>query len=173
MFETEIRWFSVAPLALLLGLLALFCEIMGVWGGLSARPDLFWCLALCATMKTPPTTSMLVFLWCGLARDATLGPKMGAAAISFVLSGWLALYWKPVAADHGPLLQAPAAGISAFFVSLVRHGLSAGPLFGKVWRETALVSVGDALLTGIAYIPAALIFGLPWFRPWRRRQGYF
>lgn len=173
MYDHEVRWYVLAPITLILGFAVLSAETLDVWGGLPVRPDWFWCLAVVATMKTSPVSSLFVFAWCGLARDFLLGPKPGAAMLAFVLAGWFIQFWKPVAALRGLAGSVMLAGVGALAVSLLKHTLDYGALTYKLWDWMLVVAFGDALLTAVAVIPAALVLNMPSFRPWRESGGYY
>ncbi len=173
MYETDIRWFALIPVALLLGLADLAVETSGAWGGIPFRPDLFWCLAFAAALKSPPTPSIMAFAWCGFARDMLLGPRAGSASLAFVLVGWLALYWKPLSAIRGLAGQAALAGAGAFLVAGLKHALDAGSLAYVMWERIFFLALGDGFLTTLAYAPAALVLMLPSFRPWVERRSYY
>lgn len=173
MYDHEIRWYALIPVSLLLGLAVLIVEMSGWLPRFPARPDLFWCLAFFAALRSLPIMSIMAFGWCGLARDLLLGPKAGAASFAFVLVGWLALYWKPLAAARGRAGQAVAAGAGAFLVAAVKHGLDSGWLAPRLWERIFFIAIGDALLTALAYVPFTLLLSIPSFRPWRERSGFF
>ncbi len=173
MYDHETRWFALAPVTLLLGCAVLTAETAGVWGRFPARPDWFWILAFFAALRTPPLSSIMTFAWCGLARDMLLGPRPGAASIAFVLVGWMALYWKPLASSRSWVGQAVGAGAGAFLVAVIKHGLDAGHLAWEVMEKIFFLSVGDGLLTSLAFLPMALVLSIPSFRPCRQRNGLF
>ncbi len=173
MYETDIRWYALIPVSLLLGLAVLAVETSGAWGGFPFRPDLFWCLAFAAALKSPPAPSIIAFAWCGFARDMLLGPRAGSASLAFVLVGWLALYWKPLAAIRGLAGQAVLAGAGAFLAAALKHGLDAGGLAYVLWERIFFLALGDGVLTAFAYVPAVLILTLPSFRPWAERRSYY
>ena len=172
MFEHDIRWYALVPVTLILGFFVLFAETSDVWGAFPMRPDWFWCLAVYAALKSPPTSSIVAFAWCGLARDFILGPKPGSAMLAFVAVGWAVLYWKPIVADRGLPSQAFMAGVGAVVVSFVRHMLDSGRLAYKLWDWMLVAALGDGVLTCLVYVPAVLVLSLPSFRPWRERGGY-
>lgn len=172
MYEHDIRWYALVPDSLLLGLALLLAETAGWWGAFPVRPDLFWCLAFYAALKSPPTPSIMAFAWCGFARDMLLGSRPGASCLAFVVAGWLVLHWKPLAAIRGWLGQAVLSGAGAFAAGLIRHGLDAGRLAGVLWERIFFSALGDGVLTILAYVPAALIFSLSPFRPWRERRRF-
>lgn len=173
MYDHEVRWFTLLPMSILLGLTIVVLETQGVWGKLPVRPDFFWCLAFFAALKAPPVSSIFAFAWCGLMRDCFLGPKAGSASMAFVLLGWMMLYWKPLAALRGWLAHAVAAGSSACLVAFIKHSLDAGWMTTRLWEKIFFLGLGDGILTIAAYIPVALILSLPSFRPWRENSGYF
>ena len=173
MYDHEIRWSTLIPVSLVMGLLVLFAETSGLLPAIPVRPDWFWCLAFFAALRAPPVQSIFVFAWCGLARDLLLGPKMGSSALAFVLGGWIALYLKPVASLRGWIAQAATVAASAFLVAAAKHGLDAGRLAGGLWDRIFFLSAGDALATGVFYLPLVLVFCIPSFRPWRERFGYY
>ncbi len=173
MYDHEIRWSALVPLALVVGLAALFAEIAGFWGKFPARPDWLWILAFYAAMRATPVPSITAFAWCGFVRDVTLGSSLGSGAIAFVLTGWIALYWKPLASTRGWPGQAVTVGAGGFLVGVIRHGLDAGWLFPNVMDAVFFVSLGDGLLTSLAFIPLAIVFSLSPIRPWRERTGLF
>lgn len=173
MYDHDIRWWALAPLTLVLGFFVLLAETTGMWGEWPCRPEWFWCLAFLAALRSPPVASVFAFGWCGLSRDFLLGPKPGVAMLAFVIVGWMIHFWKPIAVVRGLPGQVFIAGVGAFAVSLLKHSLDYGSATYKLWDWVLLLSFGDALMTGVAYVPAALILGLPSFRPWRERSGYY
>lgn len=172
MFEHDIRWYALVPDSLLLGLALLFAETLGVWGGFPVRPDLFWCLAFYAALKSPPAPSIIAFAWCGFARDMLVGSRPGASSLAFILAGWLVLHWSPLAAIRGWGGQAVLAGAGAFVAGLLRHGLDAGRMAAVLWERTFFFALGDGVATVLAYVPMALLLSLPPFRPWRERRQF-
>ena len=173
MYDQDVRWYVLVPVTFILGFVAINVEIVDVWGTFPARPDWFWCLAVCATLKAPPVSSIFAFAWCGLARDFLLGSRPGSGALAFIAVGWLLHFWKPLAAVRGVPGRAVLAGMSAFIVALARHSLDYGALTYKLWDWLLVVSFGDALLTFVAFFPAAVVLGFPSFRPWREREGFY
>ncbi len=172
MFEHEIRWHTLFGLAVLAALLQVGLETGGLWFGFPARPDWLWILALSATLRTAPTTAMIAFASCGIVRDLFLGPRMGAAAIAYILIGWLALSWRTLAVERSLVTAPLLAGTTAFLAALIRHSLEYGTLAYTLADRVFFVSVGDGLLTGVLYLPFALILSLHAFRPWQERSGY-
>jgi hypothetical protein len=173
MYDHEIRWSALIPLSLALGLVVLGVETTGVWGAFPVRPDWFWVLAFFAAMRALPVSSICVFAWCGFARDMLLGPRPGAASIAFILIGWIALYWKPLAATRGWFGQALAVGMSAFLVGVVKSCLDAGWMFAGMVDSIFFISLGIGMLSGVLFIPAAIFLSVGPFRPWRERTGLF
>lgn len=173
MYEREIRWLALIPLAALTGILSLGLEMTGVWPDFLSRPDWFWILAFCATLHAYPVSSLFAIALCGVARDFLIGPKTGSAALAFVLVGWLVQFWKPTIRLHGAVGQAVAAGISAFFVAVVKHALDWYGMATALWLDNIMLSAGDAALTVVAYIPVVVILSLPGIRPWREQKKIF
>lgn len=173
MYEREIRWLTLISLAALTGILSLGLEMTGMWPPFLSRPDWFWILAFCVTLHSYPVSSLFAIAMCGAARDFLLGPKMGSAALAFVLVGWLMQFWKPSIRLHGVLGHAVAAGISAFLVAITKHALDWYGLSTALWLDNVLLSAGDALLTAVAYIPMVAILSLPGIQPWRKRDNMF
>lgn len=172
MFDHEVRWYTLFGLAVLAALAQAGLETGGLWFGFPARPDWLWILALCATLRTSPTSALIAFASCGIVRDLFLGPRLGAAAIAYILVGWLTLSWRTLASERALLTAPLLAGTTAFLAALIRHALAYGPFAHKLADRVFFVSVGDGLLTGVAYLPLALILSLGAFRPWRERSGY-
>lgn len=170
MYEHEIRWSVLVPVAILVGFAALFAETCGVWFDFPARPDWLWCLAVFTVMKAPPVPSIGAFACCGLVRDLLLGPRPGAASIAFILTGWAVLYWKPVAALRGWRGHLSVACIGSCMAALLKHALDYGQLTYKLWYWVLTVSMGDALLTLTAYPLLAIVLTSPSFRPWREKS---
>ena len=171
MYDNEIRWYALAPVAVLICFGHLFLETGGAWGGFPVRPELLWCFVFYATMHAPPTQSIAAFFLCGVVRDCFIGPRLGSGAIAFTLMGWIALHWRFLAASHGWFGQALLAGWSGIFVAMIRHGLDYGPLAYTLLYRVFFLGIGDGALTGLAYLPLAALFGLSPFRPWRGRTG--
>lgn len=171
MFEHEIRWYVLLPVSFLLGMAALSAEIAGVWFRPDMRPDLFWCMAFFITLRTTPLEALAAFAWCGFARDALLGPKLGSAAIAYILVGWSVLYLRYAIVSRGWFGQMFAAGATAFVAALLRHVLDAGRLAASLWDTIFFLAIGDAVLSLIAYAPLCALLALAPFRPWRRRSS--
>lgn len=173
MYDREVRWGALVPVAILVGFGALFAEIAGLWpASMPGRPELLWCLAFYSTLRVRPTPSLVAFAFCGLARDLILGQRLGAATMVFVVMGWLSVYWRVLATTRGWLSQALVAGMSGFVAALARHTLDYGPLAYKLLYRIVFVSVADGLLTALAYLPMLAALGMESFRPWRERDGY-
>lgn len=170
--EREMRWAVLVPTALLLGFAMLFAELRGWWGAFPARPDLLWCLAFLAGLRTGATPCIVAFALCGMVRDLFLGPKLGASAIAYVLVGWIFLYWRPLADARGWLMRAFMAGVGACMVAVVKRVLDYGDLSGALWERIAGLAAGDGVLTALVFIPAVVLLHAPSFRPWRDRSGY-
>lgn len=173
MYGHEIRWYALLPVSIAIGLFAVLADMAGVWGDFPARPEWLWCLALLAALDAPPVPSIAAFAWCGLVRDFTLGPRLGSATLAYLAVGWMALYWKPLAAVRGWPGQALLAGAGAFVAALAKLGLDYGLLTHKLVDRLFFLAAADAVLTGIVYLPLAALLTLPQFRPWRERSGYF
>lgn len=172
MREHEIRWWVLIAVGMLIGFGQLFLEISGSWFSFPARPDWFWCLAFCAALRTSPVSAIAVFGLCGVMRDLLLGPRLGAGAIAFVAVGWLALSWRVLAVDRGWMWAALLAGVTAFLEALLRHSLEYGMLAHKLVERVFFVSLGDAALTALGYLPLTLVLAFHSFRPWRERSGF-
>ncbi len=173
MYEREIRWLALVPLAALTGILSLRLEMTGIWPEFLSRPEWFWILAFCATLHAYPVSSLFAIALCGVAREFLRGPKIGSAALAFVMVGWLLQFWKPTIRLHGILGQAVAAGISVFFVAVVKHALDWYGMATTLWLDNVMLSAGDAVLTTFAYIPVVAVLSLPGVRPWRERENMF
>lgn len=171
MYDKEIRWYALVPVAILTCFAHLFLETGGAWGGVPVRPEWLWCLAFYATLHAPPAQSLFVFFLCGVLRDVLIGPRLGAGALAYTAMGWIALHWRFLAASHGWIGQALVVGWSGIFVALLRHGLDYGPLAYKLLYRIFFLGIGDGVATGLAYLPLAVLFGLRSFRPWRERTG--
>ncbi|MCC8108362.1 MAG: hypothetical protein LIQ30_04800 [Planctomycetes bacterium] len=172
MYTHEVRWFVLLPLAVILGVVQVFLEVGDVWFGFPARPDWLWILAFVATLRTTPVEAIGAFALCGLTRDLFLGPRLGSGTFAFVLIGWVAIHWRLLATTRGWLFQILIAALSAFLVALVRHGLDYGWLTYKLMERWFFVSMADGLLTGVGYLPLALVLGLSSFRPWKTRSSF-
>lgn len=172
MLEHEVRWYALAPTAILIALLHLAVEMGGLWFSFPARPEWLWGLAFYATLRTPSTQALVVFFLCGLVRDCLLGPRLGAGTLAYLLLGWVTLHWRFFAASRGLPMQVLLVGWSAFFVALLKHALDYGPLAYKLLYRVFFVSFGDGVLTGLAYLPLLVVLSLDSFRPWRERSGY-
>lgn len=172
MYEHEIRWFVLAPTAVLIGLAALFLEACGLWFRFPTRPDFLWCLAVFTVLKAPPAQAVYAFALCGLTRDFLLGPKPGAALLAYLFVGFLVIHWKPYAAVRGLPGQLFLAGAGGLLVALLKHSLDYGTATYKLWYWVLFVSVTDAGLTFVAYPILSLALGLAAFRPWRERSVF-
>lgn len=172
MYDHDIRWWALAPVGILIGLGQLFLEVSGVWFDFPARPDWLWCLAFFAALRTPPVSAICAFAACGFLRDVILGPKLGAGCIAFIVVGWIVLSWRILASDRGWPSAALMAGATAFLVAVLKHGLDYGGMTYKLMERVFFVSLGDAALTGVAFLPLALLLSSGSFRPWRARSGY-
>jgi rod shape-determining protein MreD len=172
MFDHEIRWYTLVALALLTGLAHLASETSGLWFAFPARPDWLWGLAFFAVLRTPPVSALAAFAACGVVRDALLGPRLGSAAIAYILVGWLVLSWRHLGGRHGILTSVLLAGVTAFLAALIRHSLDYGWLAHRLVDRIFFVSIGDGLLTGVGYLPLMLVLSAASFRPWRERSGF-
>lgn len=172
MFDHEIRWPTLVSMAILVAMLQLASETAGLWFGFPARPDWLWGVAFYAVLRTTPASALVAFASCGLLRDLILGPKLGSAAIAYILIGWTVLSWRLLAAGHNILTTTLLAGVTGFLASLIRHSLDYGPLAYRLVDRVFFVSVGDGALTGAAYLPLVVILGMGPFRPWQERDGY-
>lgn len=173
MYEHEIRWWTLVPTAILAGFLVLFAETGGLWFRFPARPDWFWCIAVLAALKAPPAPAVAVFGCMGLLRDLILGPRPGSAMLAFVLVGWPLIRWLPFAAVRGLAARMFMTAAAAFPVALVKHALDYGSATHKLWYWLAAVSLGDAVLTLLAYPLVVLLLSPEPFRPWRERNAFF
>ncbi len=172
MFDHEIRWYVLIAVAVLLGLAQLASETAGLWFDFPARPDWLWGVAFFAVLRTAPTAALTAFAVCGLVRDAVLGPKLGSAAIAYILVGWPVLSWRLLGGRHGVVTTTLLAGVTAFFAAVLRHLLDYGGFAYTLGDRIFFISVGDGLLTGLGYLPLMLVLGSASFRPWRERSGY-
>lgn len=172
MFDHEIRWYVLVAMAVLIGMGQIALETGGVWFGFPARPDWLWALAFFAALRTTPMSALAAFAACGVVRDVLLGPRLGSAAIAYILVGWLVLSWRLLASQHGFLTSTLLAGVTAFLVALIRHALDYGSQTYTLIDRIFFVSVGDGLLTGVAYLPLILILSVNSFCPWRERSGF-
>lgn len=172
MFDHEIRWATLIAMAVLVAMGQLLAETSGLWFAFPARPDWLWVLGFYAALRTASGSALVAFATCGLVRDLILGPTLGSAAIAYILVGWLVLSWRLLAAGHNIVTTVLLAGATAFLESLVRHSLDYGPLAFRLVDKVFFASVGDGVLTGIAYLPLMLVLSLGPFRPWEERSGY-
>ena len=172
MYDHDVRWPTLAAMAIILSLGALAAEIWGLWFRFPSRPDLLWILAFYTVLRVPPARATAAFALCGLIRDLFLGPRLGSAMLAYLVLGWLALHWRFIAIAWGGVGQALVAGAGGFLAALARHALDYGPLTYKLLYRTLFVSLGDGVLTLLAYIPLAALLGLEAFRPWRARDGF-
>ncbi len=172
MYEHEVRWYALVPVAILVGFAHFFAEAGDWYPQMNIRPDWFWCLAFIAALRTPPTQAVVAFFSCGLIRDLLVGPRLGSAAIAFLIVGYLSLSWRILAYQRNFAYQCLLAAVTAFLVAMLKHSLDYGPLTYKLIDRVFLLSLGDAVLTLIAYVPMSLILSLDSFRPWKERSGY-
>lgn len=168
---TEIRWHTLAALAVIVPLLAVGAEIGGVWFGFPARPDWLWILAFSAALRATPARALLAFASCGFLRDVFLGPRLGAGVIAYVLIGWALLSWRTFATERSLLTAPLLAGATAFLAALLRHSLDFGFAAYTLADRVFFVSAGDGLLTGLLYLPFVLILHFPPLCPWQERSG--
>ncbi|MDR1745401.1 MAG: hypothetical protein LBS30_06585 [Planctomycetota bacterium] len=171
MFDQEIRWPTLFALAVLVSLMQIGLETGGVWFGFPARPDWVWCVAFYAVLRAAPVSALIAFASCGIVRDLFLGPRLGSAAIAYIVVGWLALSWRSFASERVFLTTTLLAGTTAFLAALLRHALDYGPLAYTLIDRVFFVAVGDGLLTGAAYPFLAVLLSLRAFRPCQERLG--
>ncbi len=171
MYDNEIHWRTLVPVALLLCCVQLIAETGGLWGAFPARPEPLWCLAFYAAMRGAPVSSMAAFFLCGVLRDLAVGPRLGAGALAFTAMGWIALHWRFLATERGWIGQALLAGWAGVFVAILRNALDYGPLAYTLLYRVFFLGIGNGALTGIAYLPLAALFSLAPFRPWRERSA--
>lgn len=167
MYDNDIRWYVLVPVAIIIAFGQLVAETSGLYFSFPARPSWLWCLAFFATLRTPPTPAIIAIALCGFIRDLSLGPKPGSASLAFIVVGWLALSWRLLASERSFAYQTLFVGVTAFLVSLLKHSLDYGFLTHKLIDRVFFVSVGDALLTLVAYPLLALALSFKSFRPWR------
>lgn len=172
MYEYNVRWWALIPVSILLGFGQLFSEVSGLWFGFPARPDWLWCLAFIAALRTPPVSAIFAFGLCGFMRDGILGPKLGSACLSYLIVGWVVLSWRILASDRGWFGAALMAGVTAFLTAVLKHSLDYGAMTYKLIDKVFFISLGDAALTGLVYLPLALILYLDSFCPWRERTVF-
>ncbi|MCD8139826.1 MAG: rod shape-determining protein MreD [Planctomycetaceae bacterium] len=172
MYDHEVRWYALVPVAMLVAFAHIFAEAGGWYPQADVRPDWFWCLAFIAALRTPPTQAIVAFFTCGLIRDILVGPRLGAAAIAFLLIGYLTLSWRILASQRNYASQCLLAAVTAFLVAMLKHSLDYGGLTYKLIDRVFLLSLGDAVLTLAAYVPMSLILSLDSFRPWKERSGF-
>lgn len=172
MHPHEIRWYVLIPVAILFCLAHLAAETAGLWFRFPSRPDWLWCLVFFAALQVPATQAVFAFAACGLVRDFLLGPRLGAATLAFIIAGWFVLHWRILATTKGVISQAAVAGAIGLMAALLKHGLDYGPLAYKLMYRLIFVSIGDAVLTTLAYIPVAALLSWKSFRPWRERGGW-
>lgn len=169
MYEYDVRWWALIPVSILLGFTQLFSEVSGLWFSFPSRPEWLWCLAFTAALRTPPVSAICAFGVCGFVRDAVLGSTLGSASISYLLVGWVVLSWRILASDRGLLGEAVMVMVTAFLVAVLRHALDYGSLGYRLIDRVFFISLGDAALTGVVYLPLVLVLCLEAFRPWRER----
>lgn len=172
MYEHEIRWFVLVPVAVLTGIFALFAEVSGIWFAFPARPDWLWCVAVFACLKAPPVQTIFAFACCGLVRDVFLGPRPGAALLAYIITGWLLLHWKTLASARGWTGQLALAFLGGLIAAVLKHTLDYGYLASKLWYWILAVSAADALVTMAAYPLVAILLTAPSFRPWREKSVF-
>lgn len=172
MYANDIRWWVLVPVSILIGLGQVFSEVSGLWFSFPSRPDWLWCLAFFAVLRSSPVSAIFAFGLCGFMRDVILGPKLGSACIAYLLIGWIALSWRILASDRGWFGAALLAGTTGFLVSVIRHSLDYGAMAYKLLDRVFFLSLGDAALTGLGFLPLALLLSLDSFRPWRERAGF-
>lgn len=170
MNDHEINWISLLPLALLLSLASLLAEILGWWPGRVVRPDLTWCLAFFAMRRAFPAAAMLVAFCCGLARDLVLGPKLGAAALAYLLVVFAYLHLRERVAGGGFAEHAALAGGLAFLANLLKVFFDLGLEMPLSWADYFIVALGDGLATLAAYPVMYLLLSLPFLDPTRERR---
>jgi rod shape-determining protein MreD len=168
--DHDIHWIALLPLAALLGLASLLAEVLAWWPGRAVRPDLIWCLAFFAMRRTPPATAMLAAFCCGLARDALLGPKLGAAALAYLLVVFAYLHLRETIAGEGFAEHAVLAGGLAFLVNLLKVFFDLGLGLPASWPDYFIVALGDGAATLAAYPPMYLALSLPFLEPTRERR---
>lgn len=170
MNDHDINWIALLPLAPLLGLASLSAEVLGWWPGGAVRPDLIWCLAFFAVRRTLPATAMLAAFCCGLARDALLGPKLGAATLAYLLAAFAYLHLREMIAGEGFAEHAALAGGLAFLVNLLKAFFDLGLGFSVFWPDCFIVALGDGAATLAAYPFMHLALSLPFLQPIRERR---
>ena len=170
MDDHDIRWVALLPLPFVIGLAMLLFEVNGLWPGGVIRPDLVWCLVFFATRRSAAVNVLLASAWCGLARDLTLGPKLGAAALAYFLLAIAFLHLREWAAgggfiDHAALFAALVVG-----VNLVKAALDGGAAFFADWSDNLIIAFGNSLATLVAYPLMYVLLAIPWIEPTRVRR---
>lgn len=172
MYEHDVRWYALIPVAMIIALVQLFAEMSELYFAFPARPDWLWCLALAAALRTPPAPAILAFAVCGLVRDVFLGPKLGSAIMAYVAVGWLSHAWRFLAQRHNYAYQCLFAGVACFPMSLIKHSLDYGSLTYKLMDRVFVASLGDAVLTFAAFALMSLFLSFDSFRPWKEKSGF-
>lgn len=169
MHDHDLRWYALVPTAILFCFVELLLETFGVWFRFPVRPNWLWCLAFFAVLRVPAAPAVFAFAVIGLTRDFFLGPKMGAGMLAFIIAGWFALYWRLLATVKGVSSQMLVAGATAFLASLAKHSLDYGPQAYTLAYRILFISLGDAALTAVLYLPLSVFLAWKPFRPWRER----
>ncbi|MDR1535942.1 MAG: rod shape-determining protein MreD [Planctomycetota bacterium] len=169
MNQRQISWPVLFQTAVILGLIELAGEIMGLWGRFLFRPDWFWCLAVFSALKMTPVSAMIAFALCGLIRDLSIGPRLGAAMFAYIVVGWIALAWNRAVMFQGWIQQIPLAGLGAFLAAGLRLALESGD---PATAESLILALGQGGLTLVVYVPAGLFFSLSPLCP-GREQSWF
>lgn len=170
MDDHDINWIALIPLSFIVGLAVLVLEINGLWPGRVIRPDLVWCLAFFATRRATPANALAASAWCGLARDLTLGPRLGAATLAYLLVAIAFLYLRELVAGGGFFDHAALFGALVVAVSLLKSAFDFGVVFFTAWADCIVIALGCGLATLIAYPVMHALLAVPWLCPTRARR---